>query len=647
MTTQPPRGERRRWPEEHDLICAVIWHEDAKTARTMDPDIFQDWRDEWDWLVEFVTRNRCTPKPKTIDKQFEDFEFQVCNEPVSYYLAAVQRRNRYRDLALGGGRAVDRLLEDDPEGAAAELQQTLDQLRAAQSVQYAESNSADTADSTWESPAAFGTARQPGTFPADALPDWLAAYVAAEATATQTPPDLPGMLALATLAASSGGLVEVEVRRGWLEPTQLFVVVAMTPGARKSAVFRDVTRPLVDLERELDDKRAPDVLRKEVERDVARQVADKAKDRAGKGKPEQAADLLANAVAAAQLASGVEVPIMPRLLADDATPEALASLLADQGGRIALLSPEGGIFDMMAGRYGSGGMPNLDHYLKGHAGDPIRVDRKGRPPEHIDRPALTVGLAVQPDVLRLIADRPGFKGRGLLARFLWSLPPSTVGRREVGAAPVPADVGATYYANMLHLARELLTQAKIAEGAGEADPMVLTLDDDAQAAMIEFERELEGRLHPETGDLAGIEGWAAKLAGATARIATLLYLAQDVQIGWLGPIPGESVRSAVRIARYLIDHALGAFDMMGADPALADARYVLEWITRTGAESFTARELFSKLPRGRFRKMGDLTPALALLDAHGYVRKMAQPDQVKAGRPPSPRYVVNPRITRT
>jgi replicative DNA helicase len=86
--------------------------------------------------------------------------------------------------------------------------------------------------------------------------------------------------------------------------------------------------------------------------------------------------------------------------------------------------------------------------------------------------------------------------------------------------------------------------------------MILTLDDDAKGELLAFERELEQRLHPESGDLAGIEGWAAKLAGATARIATLLYLAGDLHVGWVGPVPGASVRAAVRIARYLTGHAL-------------------------------------------------------------------------------------------
>ena len=333
---------------------------------------------------------------------------------------------------------------------------------------------------------------------------------------------------------------------------------------------------------------------------------------------------------------------MPRLLVDDATPEALASLLAEQGGRIALLSPEGDVFDMMAGRYAQGGGPNLGVYLKGHAGDTLRVDRKGRPPEHVDRPALTVGLAVQPEVLRQIADRPGFRGRGLLARFLWSLPAGTVGRRQVGAAPVPAGVQERYETEVKALARSLLDQAELGRLAGVTEPMTLLLDPAAAAVLLELEGELEPRLDPETGDLAHVEGWAAKLAGATARIAGLLHLAKHLRDGWAKPVEAETMRAAVAIARYLVEHALAVFDLMGADPALADARYLLDWIARTGAERFTRRELFTALPRGRFPKVDALDPALELLSAHGHIRRVDQPAPKGPGRPPSPAYEVNP-----
>jgi hypothetical protein len=52
------------------------------------------------------------------------------------------------------------------------------------------------------------------------------------------------------------------------------------------------------------------------------------------------------------------VPAIPRLFVDDCTPERLASLMIEQGERIAVFSDEGGVFDILAGRY-SNGIPNL------------------------------------------------------------------------------------------------------------------------------------------------------------------------------------------------------------------------------------------------------------------------------------------------
>lgn len=71
----------------------------------------------------------------------------------------------------------------------------------------------------------------------------------------------------------------------------------------------------------------------------------------------------------------------------------------------------------------------------------LRVDRKGRPPEYIPRPALTLGLCVQPEVLRDIAALPGFRGRGLLARILYSVPADLVGRRKIGEPAYPNQCG--------------------------------------------------------------------------------------------------------------------------------------------------------------------------------------------------------------
>jgi replicative DNA helicase len=495
----------------------------------------------------------------------------------------------------------------------------------------------------WEEPTPLRAAVDLPAFPVEALPDFLAAWVRAEATATQTPPDLPGMLVLATLATAAGGLARIQVRPGWQEPLNLFVVVALPPGSRKSAVFADVTRPLVRLDRDELARMRPLVVEAMTRKTAAEKTASKAIERVASAKTEDPAGELAKAITAQAEAEAIMVPPLPRLLADDTTAEALASLMADQGGRIALLSAEGGPFDAMAGRYQGGGV-YLDPYLKGHAGDELRIDRKSRGAEYIERPALTVGLAVQPDVLGKLTDHPGFRGRGLLARFLYALPVNTVGSRKIAPPAVPEEIAERYRVDLYALARSLLDEREAAKLVGSEDPIVLTLTAPAAVRLTEFEAEIEPRLHPHHGDLAHIADWASKLVGAVARIAGLLHLAAHLRDGWAQPVNQATITDAITIGRYLTDHALATFDLMGgADPTLDDARYLLAWIERSGTETFTRRELFTALPRGRFAKVEALDPPLALLVEHGFLRPLPPPERSAGpGRLPSPGFEVNP-----
>jgi hypothetical protein len=534
-------------------------------------------------------------------------------------VAEAARRRRVIDLGI-------RLAHSDADPAV--LAHLAGELATA-------SSSAARGERGWEPPIPLGAAGSLPAFPAEVLPTWLGEYVAAVATATQTPPDLAGMLALAVLATVAAGAVEVQPRPGWQEPLCLFIAVGMDAGARKSSVFTALTRPVADFERQQAAAALPAITETATLRRIAEQAAAHAEAAAGKAPADQAEERQAEAIARAAEAANLVVPPTPRWLVDDATPEALAGLLATHG-RIALLSPEGDVFDQMAGRYNQAG-PNLGVYLKGHAGDLLKVDRRGRPPEYIPRPCLTIGLAVQPEVLRGLAGRPGFGGRGLLARFLYSLPASLVGRRQPGAPPVPQPVADRYALELQALA------ASLAVPAGNDGPAVLTLDQEAGELLLGFERDLEPRLAAGTGDLAQLAGWAAKLAGATCRLAALLHLASHLRQGWAQPIGASTLTSAIRLAGYLVEHARAVFDLMGADPRTDDARWLLDWIGRTGRTQFSRRDAHAAAPRGRFRKAVDLEPALTLLEEHGWLRRVdADPPGPKGGRPPSPRFLVNP-----
>ncbi|XTZ18217.1 DUF3987 domain-containing protein [Micromonospora echinospora] len=488
--------------------------------------------------------------------------------------------------------------------------------------------------SDWAPLIPLGDRRHLPDFPAYVLPDWVAEHVYAVAEFTQTPVDLAGCIALAALSTAAGGRAEVEVRGSWREPTNLFTVVVLPPGSRKSAVFAAMTGPLLAAEKALVERTKPAIVEAELAARVAGKAAEKAAIAAANADASGRDPLLAEATAAAMNADAVTVPVLPQLVADDVTSEEAASLLAEQGGRLAVLSPEGGIFATIAGRYS--GTPNLEVFLKGHAGDMLRVNRRSRAPEHVEHPALTLGLAVQPDVLRDIADMPGFRGKGLLARILFSLPENTVGRRKIGADPVPEPVATAYMANL---------GALVATLAEWTDPAVLPLTPDANERVLDIERAVEPRLAPG-GAWGHIVDWGSKYTGAVVRLAGLIHLAEHLRDGWGKPINAETVERAALLGEYFAAHALAAFDDMGTDKTTRYARLALAWIQRTGSTTFTKKELYRAV-RSQIPTAADLDPVLSLLEIHGYVRELEPPARTGAGRPPSPAFLAHPDVLQT
>jgi replicative DNA helicase len=337
------------------------------------------------------------------------------------------------------------------------------------------------------------------------------------------------------------------------------------------------------------------------------------------------------------------VPSLPRLIVDDITPEVLGTMLNQQDGRIAVLSPEGDIFNIMAGRYSQGG-PNLAIYLKAYSGDTIRIDRRTRT-EHVERPALTLGLTVQPDVLQSLGQKREFRGLGLLGRFLYAIPVSLVGVREVAPPAVPADVLDNYAAQVTCLldaygpdnsANTANTSLKNDSGSS---PVLLEYSAAAQAAQIAFERWLEPQLG-QGGNLEPIVDWAAKLAGTVVRLTGLLHLASEAADTLVAE---ATVAAAISIARYAIPHAHAAYATIGADPSVEAAKHLVAWIDRSGRSTFSRRDAFEGT-KGRFKKVADLDPALELLADQGYIRPREPEERAGPGRKPSPSYDVHPAL---
>ncbi|MFD7983130.1 DUF3987 domain-containing protein [Kitasatospora indigofera] len=493
------------------------------------------------------------------------------------------------------------------------------------------------AGEAWHEPVPLGSHGALPTFPVHALPAWVRDHVSAVAEFTQTPPDMAATMALAALATAAGGRVNVEIRPGWSEQTNLFLVCAMPPASRKSDVFAAMTAPIYRVEDDLREESRARIIEAQAAKETAEAEVEALMARARKaGDHLDRAQLIAEVSGARMLAEEIQVPPTPRLtVSGDITPEPLTHQLAIHR-CLAALSPEGDLFDIIAGRYSA--RPNLGVFLQAHKGERLQTDRITREQPTIDKPALTIGVTPQPAVLQELGATPGARDRGLLARFLYSLPPSNLGYRKIRTTPVPEAVARTYDTKLATLIRTLVDLP---------EAVTVPLNPAADLAVEKLQDQLEIQLRPDE-PLAHIRDWAGKLVGHTVRIAGLLHLADHVSTGWGNPIQPSAVDRAAEIAEYYTAHTLAVFDLIAADPATEDAHAILQWLQRPKQDGTHRRHIKAHdavASSRRFKKVADVEPALNLLEQHGYLRADHTTAGGLRGRQPATTYRVHPILS--
>lgn len=474
----------------------------------------------------------------------------------------------------------------------------------------------------WDTPIPFDEYDLP-TFPVDALPEVIRRYVLAVAESTQTSVDMAAVEALGVVSLCSQGKYFIRGNADWAEPLNTYTVVILSPAERKSSVLSMMIRPVELFESAENTRRGPEIVKSQMELSRLEKEKRSLVERASKGKATEE-EVRAKAAEIAKYE-----PIKPlRLFVDDVTSEKLTSVLAENKGRAAVVSAEGGIFDIISGLYSRN--VNIDVFLKGHSGDTIRVDRIGRASESIIHPALSMVLAVQPEVLNGLMSNNTFRGRGLTARFLYSMPKSTVGSRSFSTKPIPEGVRARYQALI----------ETILSSDNEQEP--ISLDDGAREVLEDLFNEIEGRLK---GDLAEISDWAGKFVGAVLRISGILHVMKYPKDSMFDAVDRETMEHAVIIGRYFLVHAKAAYSLMGADTVNKDALHLLSFIKRERLAEFSRRDAM-RLCRS-FKTADSLQPVLNRLCEYGYIAVKPQEPTSGIGRRPSEVYVTNPAVLNT
>ena len=472
---------------------------------------------------------------------------------------------------------------------------------------------------------------------ADDFPPTLSEFISAVAAHTETPIELPGLMTLGVLATACQRKYEVCLPEGHFEPLNLWVSPAMGPGNRKTAVVKTVVKPLAEWEQETRNRLRPEIEQNRSKRKSMEKRIDYLRTSAARKVTDEQRQAMLDEIRTleTELPSDEHYPV---LRTDDCTPEHIAVMMSRNDERMSFISDEGGVFGMMAGRY-SRDIPNIEVYLQGHAGSSVRVHRGSREDIDLQAPCLTIAVSPQPAVLEQVAANPAFNGRGLLDRFLFAMPKSRLGYRELTPKPIPSAIESSWN----RLIKQILDLPQTLNAYGDLMPEKLKLTQDAYILWKNEQMETEVDMRP--GNAWGsAPGWASKYPGAVLRIAGLFHVATCVQLG-VSPESSEVddavMQYAIRIGRVIKQQSGVAFGLMRLDAKQHLAVRVSEWIQCQAKTQFTCREVVRALNGGRSNGM--VNDALELLEESGWIRPMQQPEPRGKGRPPRS-FEVNPLV---
>lgn len=448
-------------------------------------------------------------------------------------------------------------------------------------------------------------------FSTETLPVYIKEFGQAVAESLQVS---PGMVGPALLAAISLGIQNKYCAHplpDWYEPANLYIIVVAEPSERKSPALKEIAKPIFDYEKSENERLAPEIALYETKKKVLQQQisnVEKSLSNTSKKKRDDKYLDMGDLVALHQELNGLEEVSPVSIVVDNVTMESLAVLLQQNKESIGIMSSEGGIFNILAGAYSDN--PVIDIMLKGYSGDRFVSSRIGRKGQLLEHPLITMLLYVQPVVIKEIMENSSFLGRGLDARFAYSIPQSTIGRRKYEVNQIDGDIRRNYE-DIIRRLYEIPVPDK---------PKPIDLDEDAHKLAEQFFYEIDNEAVDASPEY---KAWLGKLHGLCMRLTLCLHCAEYVEESENHKINADTIRRGIEIARYFREHAKAAFDIMGLmdPPVVRDAKYIMARIDSMGQMEIKSRDLH-RLCMGRkgMETREDIIPGLNYLVERGFIR---------------------------
>lgn len=469
-------------------------------------------------------------------------------------------------------------------------------------------------------------------FPIHCLPEALREYVEAGSEELQIPIAMAASGVLGVISVSNQGKYLVEGKEGWKEPVNLYILIIARPSERKSPTMVKITKPLVEYEKEENERRKFDIRNSKDRMELYENKLKKLKNKCGK-KGDNEQDTINQIEQLNQEMDKLEIVNALRLFVDDITPEALVSVMKENNEKIGMFSDEGGIFSTLAGRY-SNNIPNIEIVLKAFNGTSVSVDRKGRDTEKLDNPYLTILLFVQPIVLENMLQNSEFRGKGLCARFLYCYPQSKVGTRNVNSLPMKSETEEKYSNIIKNLLKKDIKE-----------PRILKLSPKVYELSQNFAEDIEIKLGKE---LKPIEEWVGKLHGVILRIAGNLHIVENIDNDNL-IISEQTMQDAIEIGLYYLENAKKVYKIAGVNGVAAKAKDIVKKLKEKHISGIQKKyDIFKATRKTAYDKIEDSEEAFEYLFKEGYMKiketEINIEQKKEGGRPPDILIELNPLV---
>jgi len=446
-------------------------------------------------------------------------------------------------------------------------------------------------------------------FPWDTLPPVLSDHARQVAACYQVPPEYPAMAALTVAGFAMGNRTFVTLKPGVRVRPNLYVMVIMASGERKSSPYRSLTIPLEEYatrhaeqweelkaERRIHaakvarlEKRLSQVLDANEEHEVRREL-----------------NFLPEPVGTCK-----------DFLAENATEEALQVKLAECGERAAVFSADSrDVLQVLTGIY-SDNQNRETTYLKAYDGDSLRVHRMGRT-LHLQCPAISLLLCVQTDKLRVLGANAGLHDGGFLPRVLFIVPDSLVGSRSWTEAELDPAIHRQY--------SDAVT-ARLDKYAEQSEDFTFPLDPEAKTAWVQWYNALEEDM---AGELAEQAPLAVRWQSLPIRLSAILAEYSD-----RNTITEPDMQAAIELSGYLIEHGRRATAIMNKGLS-KDLKRAVSHLRSKGLREFTA----NGLRRALNASASECSKWLQDLETAGYVRQTGKTE----GHKRASVYESNPEI---